>query len=327
MSDAFNFVRGSVKKAMAGCSSADLWKVPPARLRIKEGFNVRVRNKAYEQRVRRIADSIKANGYYSDKPLAGYPALEDGEHVIYVTDGHTRHEALMLAISEGAEIAAVPVVPKPEGTSLEDLTVALVTSNAGEPLSPFEVAVVCKRLIDYGVEEDEIAQRLGYTKTYVGGLLLLMSAPRAIRKLVESGRVSAALAVDVLKKHGSKAEEVLKAAAEQAGKDKGVEDAKVTPKAVARSQSGGQRVIRAPKSVLKSAVSYLREEKLLEDERFMKFLMLLAGAKDAAELAPFLAEKKPAEPTKAAKVTKTAKVDAQAKSNQDLFDTKKKAST
>ena len=85
---------GNTKAAMkaVGASSSDLWKVEPARLRVLEGFNARIKNDAYTARVRWIADSIKANGFYPDKPLTGFVALEDGEEVIYITGGHRRHE-------------------------------------------------------------------------------------------------------------------------------------------------------------------------------------------------------------------------------------------
>ena len=212
------FEPGSVKKATAGLTSADLWKAPIDTLRVYEGFNVRDKDKAYDERVRYIANSIKANGYMTDKPIAGYTAIEDGEHVIILTDGHTRYAAVKLAISEGCEITEVPVVTKPRGTSMEDLTVALVTSNSGERLKPFEVAKVCKRLIGYGMDENQIATRLGLTRAYVISLLDLLAAPKAVRDLVSEGRVSATEASKTIKAHGKNAAKVLTDAAAAAPK-------------------------------------------------------------------------------------------------------------
>jgi ParB-like chromosome segregation protein Spo0J len=206
---------GNTKAAMkaAGAVSADLWQVEPGRLRILEGFNARVKNDAYADRVRWIANSIKANGYYKDKPLTGFVALEDGIEVIYVTGGHRRREAVLLALSEGVEVAAVPVVIKPRGTSMEDLTVDLVVGNEGEPLTTYEQAIVCKRLAAFGWETKEIARRLGYASTqYVDGLLSLAAAPLAIRKMVMESIISATTAIDVIRKHGDKATGMLLAA-------------------------------------------------------------------------------------------------------------------
>ena len=180
---------GNVKAAMkdVGAVSADLWQVEPTRLRVLEGFNARVKNEAYTGRVRWIADSIKANGYYKDKPLSGFVAREDGVDVIYVTGGHRRHEAVLLALSEGVEVPAVPVVIKPRGTSMEDITVALVTSNSGERLKPLELARVCQRLLGYGMDENTIAKRIGITREYLNQLLDLLAAPKALRDMVSKG--------------------------------------------------------------------------------------------------------------------------------------------
>lgn len=211
---------GNTKAAMkaVGAVSADLWQVEPTRLRILDGFNARIKNEAYTGRVRWIADSIKANGYYKDKPLTGFVALEDGAEVIYVTGGHRRHEAVLLALSEGVEVPAVPVVIKPRGTSMEDLTVDLVVGNEGEPLSTYEQAVVCKRLAAFGWESKEIARRLGYsTAQYVDGLLSLASAPLAVRRMVMESVISATTAIEAIKKHGDKAGDVLLAAMVKSG--------------------------------------------------------------------------------------------------------------
>ena len=108
------------------------------------------------------------------------------------------------------------MVTKPAGTSLEDLTVALVVSNNGRNLSPLETATVCKRLIGYGMDEGTIARRIGMTRAYVSSLLLLVAAPRAITSMVEQGQVSASLAVETLKTHGKEATKALSAGLAQA---------------------------------------------------------------------------------------------------------------
>jgi len=204
---------GNVKAATSGIKSADLWMFPPDRLRVIPGFNVRTNGEKNQSKIRAIADSIKANGYYRDKALAGYVAKgEDGEDVVFITGGHRRHAAVMLAISEGAELEFVPVITSPKGTSMEDLTVALKEGNDGEPLSTYECAIVCKRLAGFGWGSAEIARRLGYASSqYVDGLLALAGAPLAVRKMVIEEHVSATTAMDAIHKHGAKAADVLSA--------------------------------------------------------------------------------------------------------------------
>jgi len=218
-------VAGNVKAAMrdANASSRDLWSVEVSALRILPDFNVRLHDTAWETHIRALANSMKVEGFYQDKPLAGFVAKEGESQVIYVTDGHCRYNAVMLANREGAEIIRVPVVVSAQGTSLEDLTVSLFKSNTGKPLTPYETGIVCKRLSRYGWSIEQISDRLDLTEFYVDGLLRLVGAPAEIRELVTSGQVSASMAIQALRGKGNKALEFLQAAvnkANQSGKQR-----------------------------------------------------------------------------------------------------------
>ena len=209
---------GSIKSAMksAEAGSRDLWQGPPSKLKVLDNFNVRVKDAAYHAHIRWIADSMKTEGVYQDKPLAGYVAVEDGEQVIYIYDGHCRLEGAKLAISEGAEIQKLPVVVSQAGISMEDLSVVLVRGNGGKPLTPYEVGSVCKRLVRYGMEPSEIGTRIGFTETYVNNLLSLMASPLKLRQMVIDGIVAASTAIEMIAKHGEKALEKLVEAQERA---------------------------------------------------------------------------------------------------------------
>jgi len=263
---------GPVKAAMkeAGASSSDLWQVPIGQVRVLEGFNVRVHNADYAIHICEIGESILANGYMKDKPLSGFVAREGDENVIYVTDGHSRLEAIGYANERGAKIETVPVVTKPAGTGIEDLTIGLVTSNSGRPLTPIEKAAVCKRLVGYGMEEAVIAKRLGFTVGYVGDLLKLIAAPKKIRAMVESGQVSASNATDAIKKHGNKAADVL---GEKLDAAKAVGKAKIT-----------KTTIKPKRDLLSDGVKWIktdagRNEEI--DSALIEFLAYLTGNKPA----------------------------------------------
>lgn len=222
-------VASNIKTAMSAVDAKkrDMYFVPIDSLKIMDDFNVRIKNDAYHAAVREIADSIKANGFYAHKPFAVIVMKENGADVLAVYDGHTRFDGLKLAISEGAAIERVPVVCAPSGTTLEDITVGLVTNNSGRQLDPMGIAVVCKRLVGYGLENAEIAKRLAFSVGYVSNMLSLIGAPKQIRDMVTDGKVSASLAVSTLRDHGENAIEVLDAGfvqAVEAGKTK------ITPK-------------------------------------------------------------------------------------------------
>jgi len=216
---------GKVKEAMqlANASSSDLWKVAPDNIKLIPEFNARIVDAEYIRQVRTLANSMKVEGFYPDKPLTGYVGVTKGGQIIYLTDGHRRLEAAKLAISEGAEIEKLPIIVAAKGTSVIDLTVALVKGNAGQPLKPYEVAVVCKRLARFGWDDAKIAERLDFTQGYVADLLLLMASPEPIHEAVRSGTMSMTTAVELCVEHGAGVVEYLdqcKKAAADAGKTK-----------------------------------------------------------------------------------------------------------
>lgn len=208
-------VAGNVKAAMKAINvaSSDLWKVPLDKLTFIDGFNARQDTPEYLAHIEAIAQSILSNGYYPDKPIAAF-VDEDGS--IKVTDGHSRVRGARRAVELGAPLETLPTVVKPRGTTMEDLTVGLVVSNTGKPLTPFEVGIVVKRLIDMGLAEKDVAKRLGFTLPYVQDLLALVAAPKPIRDMVVAGQVSATAAIKELTTHGGKAVERLKQGLERA---------------------------------------------------------------------------------------------------------------
>lgn len=216
-----NLTAGSIKGAMAANNAArtDLWKVPRASLKTIDGFNVRSQDDPqYQAHIQWLADSIRANGFYPDRPLTGYVARENNQNIIYVIDGHSRLAAIDILEAKGVEIPTIPVVVRPKGTTAEDITVALFTSNGGKPLTMLETGVVCKRLVEFGWNVSDISRRLGKSTQHVENTLTLAGAPLAIRKLVSSGAVSGSLAIEALQKYGDKALEKLEGAVQSASK-------------------------------------------------------------------------------------------------------------
>lgn len=223
---------GGVRNAMtaAGAKSRDLWMVEASNITVLPGFNPRVHDAKYEAHVEQLKESILQQGFLLSKPLEGFAGADNK---IYLTDGHTRLEAYNRAVAEGFEPTPLPMVPRDKGTSMEDLTISLVRSNNGKPLTAYETAIVCKRLATtYHREPGDIAGLLGITDKYVGQLLTLASAPTKVREMVQSGEVSASLAIDALLKHKEGAAAALEAALGKAatqGKAKATKKDMVTP--------------------------------------------------------------------------------------------------
>ncbi|HGM8087197.1 TPA: hypothetical protein ACKP9S_003568 [Pseudomonas aeruginosa] len=209
----FDMLLGGIKAAMKGVSSRDLYMLGAEdlpRVHVLDGLNVRVKDDALKAHIRSLANKMKAEGFRASKPLEVVVLEESGELRLTVTDGHCRLEAVRLAIAEGADIKAIPVVTLPsKGTNLPDLVVGLVTSNSGKALTSFETSLVCKRLLNYGWSEAQIAERLDYSVANVNLLLDLASAPLSIVTMVQNGEVSANFAVETMRKHRGEALKVL----------------------------------------------------------------------------------------------------------------------
>ena len=226
---------GSVEPAMkaAEAKSTKLYRVPVSAIKTIPGFNVRVQSADYIAHRDMIADSIRANGFDATKPLSGYVAKEGDKNVIYVTDGHTRLDAVgtINADDTDTNIDILPVLVHPADKSLTDLTVALHTSNTGRPLSPFELGVVVKRLMkDEGADKAVIASRLAVTPRYLDDVLLLVNGPKEVRTAVLEGTVSSTLAIQELRKDPEKAVAKITAAAAKAAPGKKVTKKDLGPK-------------------------------------------------------------------------------------------------
>jgi ParB/RepB/Spo0J family partition protein len=190
-------VPGAIKAAQdaSGATKTDLFMVPPASIHVIEGFNLRVTGTdEYDGKIAELTQSIIENGFFRDKPLSVIVQKDDdGASYYALTDGHRRLAATLAAVAAGAEIETVPCVVVRTGTSLEDATVAMMLN--GEALTPYEKAIGVNRLLKSGMDEGQIAKKLGVTKTYVTDLALILAMPAKLRTLVASGKVAAGVAV------------------------------------------------------------------------------------------------------------------------------------
>jgi ParB family chromosome partitioning protein len=212
----------AITEAATGKSTEYVVRVD--QLRTIPGFNVRVREtEDYRSHLDALKQSIRENGFYANKPLAGYIGKDGDDDVIYVTDGHTRLEAVQEindeALNEGEAIEGLPVVLKPADSNVADLTIALVQDNSGRPLTPYEMGVVVQRLAGMKDAENnpmfskaDIARKLSITERYIDDLNVLVGAPVKVRTAVLEGAVSSTLAIQELRKNPKKAEERITAA-------------------------------------------------------------------------------------------------------------------
>lgn len=208
-------------------------RVPLDKLAVLPGFNTRVKDAEYNERVAGIAESIVANGFFDDKPFA-VTMLPDDE-TVYIYDGEHRFDASKQALLDGAEFPdGLPVAWAKDGATVKDLTIHLAHGNNGERLNMVELAAVVRRMQGLGMDKAEIAAALGRTARHVDNLFVLADANQQVKKAVASGKIAGAEAVKLLRKDKSTAAAKIAEAVKKA-EEKG--KAKATPKTMNSSDA------------------------------------------------------------------------------------------
>lgn len=192
----------------------DEFKVPPEKLVIRTGWNVRDDSDPdVAQHIREIANNIHTSGIQYIPALTVYT---DGDEVV-VTDGYCRTKAALLAISEGAEVPWLPCRPEERYSDEADRVMSMLHRNGGLPLKPLQKAMVIKRLLSLGLNESEVAKRAGISLSAVKDAVVLLSTDQPVKDMVTAGEVSATQVVKTVRKEGkTRATAVLTDAVEKA---------------------------------------------------------------------------------------------------------------
>lgn len=195
---------GSLKAVKTAHQRVDslIW-VDPKELVVVQGHNVRLETPRLHAHIEYLTRSIIDNGFDPSEPLKLYVRLHNGQNQLVVNEGHNRLRATLRAIEQGANIPRIPAYLHPKTTTGLDLLYDMGRSNNGKlALEAYEAAVLAKRALNYGASEAEIARALGYTPSYVNGLLLLGTASREVGAYLGAGWVAAATVIDLIREHG-----------------------------------------------------------------------------------------------------------------------------
>jgi ParB-like chromosome segregation protein Spo0J len=198
---------------------ADALKAKLEDLHVEPGFNWRDEGADLEQSINQLAAFIADGGQIPD--LEVRPRADGG---VYIVDGHRRHRALLQLAAAGhplpdfADKTGQVWVPVKAFTGSEAERMARVmTSQEGRPLTPVEIAKGYLRMHkQLGLLPDAIAKLVHKTRQHVDQMLILAKAGADVHALVAAGDVSATMAVEVARKNGDQAAELLKQAADKA---------------------------------------------------------------------------------------------------------------
>lgn len=206
--------QGGIKDIAQGRS--DIYRIDPTIIQKKPGWNCRdTDTEEYRAGIAELAISVAAVGVKEAMTVV----WEDGQPIL--TNGHRRLDAVLLAISNGADIKTVPVQTESRFADEAERVLSMLVRNSGVPFTPFENAAVYKRLVDLGWSLAQIADKTGVTDTCVRQTLDLLTMPEEVKAHVKAGSIAPATAAKVVKKVGKdKADAVIKKGVEKA-KEKG----------------------------------------------------------------------------------------------------------
>ncbi len=133
-----------------------------------------------------LAGSIAEKGVL--QPLLVRPAAESYE----IVAGERRFRA-----AKQAGLASVPAIIKPLSDQ-ETLEIALIENLQRENLNAVEEARAFKQLLDFGMNQDEVAKAVGKSRSAVANTLRLLQLPGSGLKALEEKKISAGHARAVL---------------------------------------------------------------------------------------------------------------------------------
>ncbi len=146
----------------------------------KEPNQDQPRRQFSEESIAALADSIQQYGML--QPILVRPM---GLNYQIVAGERRWRAARMLGLDE------VPVIIR-ELSDEETMEVALIENLQRENLNPIEEATGYAQLMDrFNLTQDEIAKRVGRSRSAVGNALRLLRLPEEIRQMVEDGELSA----------------------------------------------------------------------------------------------------------------------------------------
>lgn len=156
-----------------------LISIPLNNITIRKSFNVR---QEYGD-LQGLADSIKENGQCMPGRV---DVLKNGTFLL--VDGHRRYEAMKLIPDKPPFKAFINV----RETTEEDRLIQMFTTQDNKQLTPNEAAELIQRLLTFGKNQSQIAQRLGRSPSYISQMISFARKPEEVKEKVSRGETTIA---------------------------------------------------------------------------------------------------------------------------------------
>ena len=178
----------------------DVFQVDPLLLTVEEGHNVRdFDSPRVKEHIESLATNILENGVLT--PLIcrkGTIGKDKDGKAIYkyiIIDGECRFRATQLANQmQSGKIHRVPVILETKGSDKIDRVLDMLNANESLRFTPMELASAYGRFIRLGLDEKEIAKRVGKGLNHVKDTLALLDTDQfddSVIEAVKTNQISA----------------------------------------------------------------------------------------------------------------------------------------
>jgi ParB family transcriptional regulator, chromosome partitioning protein len=159
----------------AGIKTVPIERLHPGRFQPRRHFD--------EPALDALAQSIAAQGVLQPLVVRPHPSRADDFEILA---GERRWRA-----AQRAKLHELPVVVRPVGDR-DALEFALVENVQREDLNALEEAEGYQRLLaEFAYTQEELAQRVGKSRSHVANMIRLLALPEEVKALVTSGVLSA----------------------------------------------------------------------------------------------------------------------------------------
>ena len=170
----------------------DMYLLDPSKVVIRAGWNPR---KSFDSK----EDAEFIQFVIDNGPRFPPIFIKRVGETIELVDGERRLKAVLGAVAAGCVIDGIPAVfVDKDANEIDQLSLAL-TANQGKPLTPMEEAEACRRLKAWGLDNTQIAVKIGKSPSHVTNRLVLINASPALAEAVESGTITQGEAMEVVK--------------------------------------------------------------------------------------------------------------------------------
>lgn len=173
----------------------DIYQIDPRCIVVVDGFNSRVNFD-----LATLKEQIREHGVLN--PISVIPCKgDDGYERYKLVDGERRYRATMELINEGIDIKRVPALFLPRQMSEVDKLTQQILRNEGKPFNEYEMAIACKKYVNYGYTQADIAKTLGKNAGQISYYLQHLDRDQRVQDLMRQGVIEGPKVREIYKGH------------------------------------------------------------------------------------------------------------------------------